>query len=317
MTEQTERSCSRRGAAWDGWRSIASSTLALLLLLGCGGSLPDAAAPAPNAAQPGSVDCIPLDADPNGLFWDSKNQALLIADAAGNRILKWTEAGGVVPFVALPEAEAGAGLGQIAQSADGTLLVTRFGKGSTGGVIRISPSGEADLVPELAPDRRRIGLTVAADGRVFDAWFRRGAEHERTGAVSELDLAGGETDVLTGLAKPIGVLAIGDALFVSDQEQGKILLAPLSEPRAAALLANLEQPDLLAAGPDGAIFAGTRAGGVYRIERAGAVSLALPSQQQIRGVAYDPDKRRLFASEHDADAKDGVHNALCIATALR
>jgi hypothetical protein len=34
--------------------------------------------------------------------------------------------------------------------------------------------------------------------------------------------------------------------------------------------------------------------------------------QAIRGVAYDSDKRRLFASEHDASKADGVHNALCI-----
>jgi sugar lactone lactonase YvrE len=286
------------------------TSVCALALFACGGAKHDAAAP--ENVKPEGVQCIPVDGDPNGLFWDEKSQALLVADAAGNRILKWTEAGGIVPFVALPTAEPGAGLGQIAQSADGTLLVTRFGKGSAGGVIRVSPSGSADLVPELATDRRRLGLTVSADGRIFESWFKRGAEHERTGAVSELDLGGGETDLVTGLAKPVGVLAYGDTLFISDQEQGKILQAPLAEPANTTVLASLLQPDLLAAGPDGSLFAGSRSGGVHRIEHTGAVSVALPSKQQVRGVAYDPEKRRLFASEHDADDKDGVHNALCI-----
>ncbi|MET0414193.1 MAG: hypothetical protein ABW217_22980, partial [Polyangiaceae bacterium] len=115
-----------------------------------------------------------------------------------------------------------------------------------------------------------------------------------------------------GLTKPVGILALGDTLFVADQEQGKILRAPLADPAALTAFASVEQPDLLAAGPDGAIFAGSRKGGVQRIERSAAVSVALPSAQQIRGVAYDPDKRRLFASEHDASKADGVQNALCI-----
>jgi sugar lactone lactonase YvrE len=236
----------------------------------------------------------------------------LIADAKGNRILKWTEAGGVVPFVTLPPADAGAALGQLALSADGTLLVTRFGKGAAGGVIRIAPGGQASLVPELAPERQRSGLTVAPDGRVFDTWFTLGKDHEGTGAVSEVDLAGGETEIVSGLKKPVGVLATSDALFVSEQEQGKIAKAPLSAPARTAPFASIDQPELLAAGPDGALFAGSRAGGVYRVEPSGRVSLALASQQQIRGVAYDPEKRRLFASEHHADAKDGVHDALCV-----
>ncbi len=285
--------------------------LAALTLIACAAE-PREPAAAPNAAQPGTPDCIPIDGDPNGLHWDAQSQALLIADAKGDRILKWTEAGGVVPFVVLPAAAKGGGLGQIVRSAQGDLLVALLATSSAGGVVRITPSGEASLVPELSPERRRIGLAVAPDGRVFDTWFTRDDNHVGDGGVSELDVAGGETDLVKGLKKPVGILALGDTLFVSDQEQGKLLQAPLANPAALTAFASIEQPDLLAAGPDGAIFAGTHKGGVQRIERSGAVSLALPSAQHIRGVAYDADKRRLFASEHDASKGDGVQNALCI-----
>lgn len=267
--------------------------------------------PPANAAQPGTPDCIPIDGDPSGLYWDAPSQALLIADAQQGRILKWTEAGGVVPFVVLPDA-AKAGLGQIARGAAGDLLITLLGTGSAGGVVRIGPGGETSLVPELAPERRRMGLAVTAAGRVFDTWFTRNEAHEGDGGMSELDLEGGETDIALGLKKPVGVLALGDTLFVSDQEQGQILQAPLANPGALAPLARVDQPDLLAPGPEGAIFAGSRTGGVQRIERSGVVSPVLPSAQPIRGVAYDPDKRRLFASEHDASDADGVQHALCI-----
>lgn len=295
-------------------RRLYSSSLlafAALTLGACSGAQREPAPP-PNAAQPGTPDCIPIDGDPNGLYWDAQSQALLIADSKGGRILKWTEAGGVVPFVVLPDSAKGGGLGQIVRSAEGDLLVALLGTSSAGGVVRIGPSGEASVVAELAPERRRIGLTVTADGRVFETWFTRDEKHEGDGGVSELDVDGGETDLIAGLKKPVGILALGDTLFVSDQAQGKVLQAPLADPAALTALASVEQPDLLAAGPGGAIFAGSRKGGVQRIERSGAVSLALPSAQQIRGVAYDPEKRRLFASEHDANEADGVQNALCI-----
>jgi sugar lactone lactonase YvrE len=295
-------------------RRTCSSLLSALVALALGACSGAQREPAPplNAARPGAPDCIPLDGDPNGLYWDAQSQALLIADTRGGRILKWTEAGGVVPFVVLPDAAKAGGLGQIVRSAEGDLLVALLGTSSAGGVVRISPAGETSVVAELAPERRRIGLAVAADGRVFGTWFTRDEKHEGDGGVSELDADGGETDLIKGLQKPVGILALGDTLFVSDQQQGKVLQAPLAAPAALAAFASVEQPDLLAAGPDGAIFAASRKGGVQRIERSGAVSPALPSAQQIRGVAYDPDKRRLFASEHHAGKADGVQKALCI-----
>jgi sugar lactone lactonase YvrE len=303
--------CSLAASSLGSLAANALAALATLSLIACSGARREPTPP-PNAAQPGTPDCIPIDGDPNGLHWDAQTQSLLIADSKNGRILKWTEAGGVVPFVVLPDTAKGGGLGQIVRSAEGDLLVALLGTSSAGGVVRVAPSGETSVVAELAPERRRIGLTVAPDGRVFDTWFTRNESHEGDGGVSELDVDGGETDLIAGLKKPVGILALRDTLFVSDQAQGKILQAPLADPTTLTALASVEQPDLLAAGPDGAIFAGSGKGGVQRIERSGAVSLALPSAQQIRGVAYDPEKRRLFASEQDADKADGAQNALCI-----
>ena len=49
----------------------------------------------------------PLDADPNGLYWDATSNTLYIADQEGNQILTWTDAGGFGAAIALTSAPAG------------------------------------------------------------------------------------------------------------------------------------------------------------------------------------------------------------------
>ncbi|XXF74910.1 hypothetical protein P2318_17705 [Myxococcaceae bacterium GXIMD 01537] len=284
--------------------------LALLLFAGCNES-------SPGPTDAGSVERGPkllaIEGDANGLWWDDASQTLYIADDNGNRILQWRDEGGFSLVTDLPAAsEQGAGLGQVVRTQDGTLVVTRFGYGTVGDVVYVTPSGEAKLVPELNAQRRRMGLTLAADGRLFDSWFVRLSTGARAGAVGELKLSGSEPEVITGLKKPVGVLAMGSDLYVSDQDLGQILKAPQSNPSAFTVLANVAQPDLLGAGPDGSIFTGSAGGNVYRIAASGAASVFQSGFQQVRGVAYDPTNRRLFIAEHDANESDGVSHALHI-----
>lgn len=167
-----------------------------------------------------------IEGDPNGLWWSESEQTLYVADDNGNRILRWTDEDGFSLVADLPSAAPeGAGLGQLVVLGDGTLVVTRFGYGTAGDVVSIAPSGEASVVPGLDPLRRRIGLTVDADGNLFDSWFVRVENGDRVGAVGALDLEGDERIVLEGLKKPVGVLALGDHLFVADQDLGQILKA--------------------------------------------------------------------------------------------
>jgi sugar lactone lactonase YvrE len=132
------------------------------------------------------------------------------------------------------------------------------------------------------------------------------------GAVSQLSLDGAEPELMTGLTQPVGVLAVGDRLFVSDRDTGQILMAPRTDPRAVTVFATVEQPDLLAEGPAGSIFSGSSAGRVYRIDSAGVASEFQSGFLQVRGVAYDPAGQRLFVAEHDPAESDVAQHALHI-----
>ncbi len=256
---------------------------------------------------------IEVEGDPNGLWWDDAEQVLYVADDNGNRILSWTDADGFSLLHDLPAASPdGAGLGQLVLTDDGTIVVTRFGYGTAGDVVFVPPSGEAEIVPNLDVERRRIGLTVTNDGTLFDSWFVRLSTGDRVGAVGQLSLDGEEPEVITGLQKPVGVLAIGSSLFVSDQDLGQILKAPLSDPSAYTVFATVEFPDLLAAGPDGSLFTGSAGGNLYHITKDGSASVFESGFQQVRGVAYDPTNQRVFVADHDPDESDGLSHVMHI-----
>lgn len=277
---------------------------ALLLLVACAPRAPGAANPPVTPTQ----QRLDFDGDPNGLYWDAANQTLLIADAAHGRIVRWTDAGGFVPFVALPGSEGeAADIGQLVLTPDGTLFVTRFGHGKTGGIVRVPPGGAPAPLGDLNPERQRIGLTINPDGRIFDTWFKRHGEGEREGGVSEVKPDEGEIDIIAGLAQPIGVLATKDKLFFSDQELGQVLVAPLVTPAARRVLAKLPEPDLLSAGPDDSLLVASKAGSVQRVDAAGTVSTLTTGLSSVRGVAYDAERRRFFAAEHAGKGKDAKH----------
>ena len=267
------------------------------------------------APPPVRKKSVALSFDPNGLFWDAATQALYIADDDGNQIQKWTEDGGLAIVARLPPAPAaGPGLGQLVVLGDRSIVVPRFGSGTGGDVVSVKPDGSASAVTGLAPERRRLGLTIAADGTLYDSFFLK-VGTSRAGTVARLSLggtgAGTETDVITGLKKPVGVLALGDALYVSDQDQGQILKAPLQNPASVSVFATLPEPDLIAAGPDGSIFTGGLQGGVRQISAAGVVkTVAQQGLKQVRGVAWDGRARRLFIANHDGDPADGAAHSL-------
>src|SRR5262249_31634510 len=119
------------------------------------------------------------------------------------------------------------------------------------------------------------------------------------GAIAKLDLAGTETDVVTSLKKPIGLLADGKNLVVSDQTDGTILVAPLTAPTALATLVVIDDPDLLTKGPKGSYFTGGSIGDMRQIASDGALSTFAGGFISVRGVAYDAANKRLFAAEHD------------------
>lgn len=280
------------------------SAITATVATGAGGADPD--------ADRGPTE-MPVDGDANGLWWDAPNRRLLLADDNGNRILQWTDAEG---FSTLSDLAAGppdgAGLGQLVLGTDGTIVVTRFGGGSAGDIAYVLPDGTKGIVPNLDPERRRIGLTLAPDGKIFDSFFVRVGENERVGSVGEVGLEGSEPEVITGLGKPVGVLAVGTDLYVSDQDFGQILKFPRADTTQQTVVADVAGCDLLALGPDGDLFSGTTSGEVVRVKPSGDVAVVATGFISVHGVAYDEANRRLFIAEHDEDETDGVDHALHI-----
>ncbi|MBJ6763576.1 hypothetical protein JGU66_22635 [Myxococcaceae bacterium JPH2] len=281
----------------------------LLLLAGCG----ESATTPPLTPIERGPRAIALDGDPNGLFWDDANQTLYIADDQNHRILKYRDGEDVSLAVALPDAPPNSpNLGELVRLTDGTLVTVRFGFGTAGAVLFARPDGTTGVVPELPTNRRRIGVTVAQDGRLFDSYFVRNS-NVNVGSVAVLDLNGSEKEFIGALQKPVGILAVEDTLYISDQAAGRILAAPLANPSALKTLATLTEPDLLALGPQGELLTGTRQGTVLGISPlTGEAHVLAGGFQQVRGTAYDAKNRRLFVADHDGDSTNGSTHFLQI-----
>lgn len=253
---------------------------------------------------------LPLGFQPEGLWWDSKSQALYIANDKGPQIVKWDETSSTAPFqvfAKLPDIDPKFGsLGQVIRIEDGSWLTTRFGFGAAGAVLKTDADGQHTAeVAGLNPAHERVGLTEDSTGAVYTSWFT-GSIPVANGTVSKVALDGsGETDLVTGLGKPVGVLALGDQLYVSDQMNGVIVETPLASPGTATTFASLPDPDELAAGPNGSIFAVSKAGSVWQIASDGTTSMLKDGYKALRGMAYDADHKRLFFSEPDSGSPDG------------
>jgi sugar lactone lactonase YvrE len=257
---------------------------------------------------------VPLGFQPAGLFWDSATQALYLANDGGDQIVRWDEDAGSFAVVArLPTiAPTSGGLGQLIKTSDGSWLVTRFGCGTGGAVIDVPKTGTIAALPGLATNRRRIGLTAASDGTLYDGSFTAagtscggGGTGPMNGVVSLLTLDGKETDLITGIGKPVGVLAIGTTLYVSDQMNGVVLKATIPAGGTATAFATIAGADELAAGPAGTIFAVSNKGTVTQLATDGTPTEVGSGYKALRGVAYDSDHQRLFIGEPDAGSADG------------
>jgi sugar lactone lactonase YvrE len=258
--------------------------------------------------------------EPASVLWDAATHTLVIADNERNQLWTWSDAGGLKKLATLPDpldaAAAKATLvGQAVRLTDGTLVVMRFGKpggsSSFGGIAFVNPAtGAGGVVPNVDPARKRIGLAVAADGRLFGSYFAGMPGGGQAGAVTRIDLETGEQDFAPGFKKIVGLAVVGDALFVSDQLADAIyelpLNGPLPAPGAYKVFATLPRPDQLTPGPDGSLFTGqfqaapgwAQSLAVRQILRDGTVKIVAedPDVTRPSGVAYDAEGRRLFVA---------------------
>lgn len=255
---------------------------------------------------------VPLTFQPSGLWWDSASNSLYIANDGGSQIIRWREdLNAFVVATNLPQiAPASGGLGQLIKAKDGSWLVTRFGFGMAGAILHVDKNNETTNVPGLASNRRRVGLTQASDGTLYTGWFTVvGTAPPSMGTVSKVALDGsGETDLVNGIGKPVGVLAVGDQLYISDQLNGVILKVPQAtstDGGTTTTFATIPGADELAAGPNGSIFAVSSTGNIWSIDSSGTPTNLHSGYKPLHGVAYDPDHQRLIVAEPDKGNPDG------------
>jgi hypothetical protein len=234
------------------------------------------------------------DADPNGLAWDGSRSTLYVADEDQPRVLVIVN--GVV-LTARGLRDAGSGAGGLAQLGDGSIACARFGMEDDGGIVRLLSDEAVRPIASLDPTRHRLG--VASYGELYVAWFT-GPHDAWTGGVSRVDVfSGGETDVLTGLGKAVGVAVLGDLLVVSDQDHDSVVGCHLPDCGDRALLATLPTPDLMTAN-DTEVFVSSRDGSVYAVTASGEVrTVASDLGGQPRGLAWDEEDHELFVAVHD------------------
>jgi len=242
------------------------------------------------------------DADPNGLVWDGSRRMLYVADDDRARVLV------VVNGVVLSSRDlvgAGSAGGGLALLGDGSIASARYGTEDDGGVVRLLSDEAVRPVAGLDPSRHRLG--VSAYGDLYVAWFA-GTHDAWAGGVARVDTyAGGETDVMTGLGKTVGVAVLGDLLVASDQSHDAVVTCPLPACGERSLLATIAGPDLMTSS-ETEVFVSSRDGNVYGITSQGSVrTVASDLGGQPRGLAWDPDDEHLFVAVHDPRAQHPRH----------
>lgn len=252
-----------------------------------------------------------VQAEPNGLYWRGDLSTLFIADDDNNRILTRTEdgQGGVFAEIPSPSNDPGSdGLGQLAAAADGTLFVPRFGfdDPTLGGVFRVAPDGTPMQIPGLAADVRRVGLDYDDDtGVLYVATYNKDSEGVFVGWIAAVDpVNGGETTIVGGLEKPVGILKLGDKLYVGDQPTRKIYSVDLADPALVLLTDEVGALDQFAASGQADNFFALgydetlMTGYVYRVNVSGTFTVAAQGSWEPRGIAFD-GVSRIFVSERD------------------
>jgi len=273
------------------------------------------------AAGAGSA-WIALPGDCRGAWWDARAGSLVLTDVTHDELIEWREGAGFRTVAKLPPASS---LGGVVRLADGRFVVSSFGFGE--GAIYVIEDGRVRPLAGLDPGRRRTALALAPDGAVYAAYFAVAPRGVPRGGVSRLGLGregGGEVDVVTtaDLRKPEGLAATEAALYVTDQHRAALYMVPRDGAGAGAaavatVAPDLPEPALVAAIPGGELIAVSRAGVVFRVPAGGPAVQIARGEGEVRGVAYDPARRRLFLLEPRAGAPDAPRHRLRILEVAR
>ena len=275
---------------------------------------------------------IAVAAKPNGIAVRPGDGAIFITDDTTNSVLAATDRHPFTPYATLPavQGQDRNSLSQLVFADARTLLVARFGFGTSGALVEIAardanPDANAGQVTTFTgpdPARRRLGLAVLGPGQVLSTWFVKQGSAPQYGGLSLIsyDEATGratEQTWMTGLVKPVGVAVANGNVYVSDEANNRILKARIDTLRAAPqpassamVVAQVDGPDLLAAGHDGTLYTKCGKHGFCGIAADGTVTQLANDFNDARGVALDETRHVLYvvdrgnASTNMNDMKD-------------
>jgi hypothetical protein len=177
---------------------------------------------------------VTLDARANGIAIRPADGTIFITDDKTNSVLSSADGKTFTPFAAIPAVtDQGNALSQVSVADTGSLLVGRFGFGTAGAVFDIAANGSISPLSGTDPMRRRLGLAAIGTGKILSTWFVKNGNSPATGGLSLITYdvsthAASEHNLLTGLAKPVGIAVQGDTVFISDQADNMILKTSLS-----------------------------------------------------------------------------------------
>ncbi|MFM0520165.1 MULTISPECIES: hypothetical protein [Caballeronia] len=261
---------------------------------------------------------VPLAGTPNGVAVRDSDGAVFVTDDRTNGIVMTTHIGdddapAFSVYARIPAAAGErTGLSQIAFAPNGHLLVEQFGFGTAAAVFDVAPSGQVALASDTNSARRRLGLLVLDSGTFLSSWFVKEGSAPPEGGVSVITRGTAprqmiERDIVTGLEKPVGLAAVGDMLYVSDQAANRIYKVDLQAARAASapvpasdVFATVDAPDLMAASPDGTLYTKCGAHAVCSFSTRGRATVVADGFEAPRGVAVDVARKRLIAVDRSS-----------------
>lgn len=250
---------------------------------------------------------VSLDARANGIVIRPADGRIFITDDKTNSVLSSVDGSTFTPFAAIPVVAGQANaLSQVTIADTGSLLVGRFGFGTAGAVFDVGANRSVSTLSGVDPTRRRLGLSAIGMGKLLSTWFVKNGNAPATGGLSlityeESTHTASEHNLLTGLAKPVGIAVQSDAVFISDQADNMILKTSLSglvnHAQADGLnttVIKINGPDLLSIDSNGALYTKCNSTAVCRIGPDNSVAVIANDFEDARGVAIDPGHHLLY-----------------------
>ncbi|MDN7179308.1 hypothetical protein M0D69_15150 [Caballeronia sp. SEWSISQ10-4 2] len=258
---------------------------------------------------------VSLNARANGIAFRPADRRIFITDDKTNSVLSSVDGSMFTPLAAIPVVAGQANaLSQVTIADTGSLLAGRFGFGTAGAVFDIGADKSVSTLSGLDPTRRRLGLSAIGAGKLLSTWFVKNGNAPATGGLSlitydESAHATSEHNLLTGLAKPVGIAVQGDAVFISDQADNMILKTSLSglinHAQAGGLnttVIKINGPDLLTIDSNGTLYTKCNSTAVCRINPDNSVTVIANDFEDARGAAIDPGHHLLYVIDRQKSA---------------